>query len=164
MASEEKNALVSQSIQQVDSYYVRGDEFVVGGKGSDVVVTSKPHGWAEGHNELVEAACDNAALESDGDMTPSVWGKGGKAFPVETNRGEGNGPASSMTYMGGVDCVTGMTTGGDPSPVGEVTDMNVHIPAGRGKASPGTGNKPVGSASVGAGVTKTSGNYSNRGN
>lgn len=150
MADEQiaKNKLVDQTPTQVDNYYVRGGDFPVSGKGSDLIPAGKPYGFSQGHNELVEAPEGNRNLEDDGDQTPSVWGKGGKAWTVETNRGESNSAASDANIMNGVDFVSGKFTGGDASPVGEVVDMNVHIPAGHGKPSAGvsarTGNAPVG--------------------
>lgn len=139
----EKNKLVPLNPSQVDNYNATGADFPVSGKGSDLIPAGKPHGYAEGKNQLVEAPCGNRNLEDDGDQTPSVWGKGGKTWTVETNRGEGNGAASSVSYMNSVDLVSGMMDGGDPSPIGEVTDMNVHIPAGSGKPPVGIGTRPA---------------------
>lgn len=156
MASEEKNQLVSQSVQQVDTYYVRGDEFSVQGSGSDKIPAGKPHGYAEGHNELATAPEGNRNLEDDGDMTPSVWGKGGKTWAVEVNKGEANSSADSVSYVNSVNCVTGQMDGGEKSVIGETSDMNVHIPATQGKVTPGVSTRGVGSASVGVGNTSKS--------
>jgi len=124
----EKNKLVPLNPSQVDNYNATGADFPSTGKGSDLIPAGKPHGYAEGKNELVKAPCGNRNLEDDGDLTPSVWGKGGKAFSVETNRGESNSSAESMSIMNSVNLSTGMMDGGSSTKVGEIVDMNVHIP------------------------------------
>jgi hypothetical protein len=135
MASDEHNKLVDQTMTQVDPYRVRGTDFPAADKPAPQVPANYPHGFSQGHNELVEAPCGNRNLEDSGDQTPSVWGKGGKTWTVETNRGEGSEAATSMSYMNSVNLVSGMMDGGSPTPVGEVTDMNVHIPAGNNGAA-----------------------------
>lgn len=149
--ADEKNKLIDQSITQVDNYYIRGDDFPVTGKGSDLIPAGKEHGFAQGHNELVEAPCGNRNLEDSGDQTPSVWGKGGTTWTVETNHGESNSSADSPSFGNSVNFVTGKMDGYEErvSPIGNVADMNVHIPEGKGKPSPGVKTKGVGSASVG---------------
>jgi hypothetical protein len=124
----EKNKLVPLNPSQVDNYNATGADFPSTGKGSDLIPSGKPYGYAEGKDKLVDAPEGNRNLEDSGDMTPSVWGKGGKAFTVQTNSGESNSSASSVSYMNSVNLVTGMMDGGSPTKVGEVVDMNVRIP------------------------------------
>ena len=131
----EKNKLVPLNPNQVDNYNATGGDFPAPTKGSDLIPAGKPHGYAEGKNELVEAPCGNRNLEDSGDLTPSVWGKGGTTWTVQANKGEGSESATSVSYMNSVDLVSGLMDGGDPSPVGEITDMNVKMPPARGGAA-----------------------------
>ncbi len=111
----EKNKLVPLNPNQVDNYNATGGDFPAPTKGSDLIPAGKPHGYA--------------------DLTPSVWGKGGTTWTVQANKGEGSESATSVSYMNSVDLVSGLMDGGDPSPVGEIVDLNVKMPPARGGAA-----------------------------
>lgn len=106
----EKDSLVSLSDTQKDPYYVRGKDFPVSLSGKV--------GDASGKDELctlTETQAHPKYNESDGagesgGGTPSVWGKGGKAFSVSVNAGEGGGPATSASIEWGVDLASGQVT------------------------------------------------------
>ena len=100
MAKDSKNSLIDQSATQVDNYEVKPESFPSGG--------GQKHGaMAEGANRLSKAPCSPSQLEDDGDLTPSVWGKGGKAFSVEKNKGEGDSAPSKMSIKASVDFASG---------------------------------------------------------
>jgi hypothetical protein len=125
----EKNKLVPLNNDQVDVYNANGRDFPVSGSSSDLIPAGKPVGWAEGQNKLVDAPAGNRNLEDSGDITPSVWGKGGKTWNVKKNSGESNVAAVAASIPNSVNLQTGIMDGGDPTPVKEIQDLNVHIPA-----------------------------------
>ena len=91
-------------------------------KASDFSVTAAslgPHGQAEGENVLVpqsEYQESPRCVESEDGMgehgagTPAEWGKGGKAFKVSVNGGEGANPGQESS-RNSVDLVTGRIEG-----------------------------------------------------
>jgi hypothetical protein len=113
----------------------RGGDWTVGGKGvAGNEQSGREAGFMEGLNELAKAPCGNRNLEDDGDMTPSVWGKGGKAFPVKTNDGESEtsavSKASDMAFFPGVNLESGaLMPAGAQTRVKETVDYATHIPS-----------------------------------
>lgn len=108
--ADAKDTLVSLTNTQKDPYYVRGSDFPVNLSGKA--------GEASGKDELASQSdlqVHPRYNESDGGGesgygTPSVWGKGGKAFTVSTNAGEGGGPATSASIGWSVDLKSGQVT------------------------------------------------------
>jgi len=107
MAKDSKNSLIDQSATQVDNYEVKPESFPSGG--------GQKHGaMAEGANQLSNAPCGVRHLEDGGEGsgpgTPSVWGKGGSAFSVEKNKGEGDSAPSKVSISYGVDFSSGQVS------------------------------------------------------
>ena len=106
-----KDELISQSMEQVDNYKVRPESFPMKGV--------KPVGMAEGKDKLSDAPDCPRTLEDSGwgpsgAGTPSVWGKGGTHFKVETNKGESEeGSPSKVTAPRSVNFETGQI---EPNP------------------------------------------------
>ena len=93
-----KNALVPQSAKDVVHNDDKATDFQnVGGSGP---------GGKPGYNQLVsEAVAEESPRELEGDKEgPSVWGKGGTAFPVVKSSAE-VGTSQSASF--GVDLVNG---------------------------------------------------------
>ena len=101
--------MVSQSIEQKDPYRAKASDFPYKSHVSVDAQSGLPHGTAEGKDKLATSMCESPRqLESDGDLTPSVWGKGGKAFKVETNGGESDDSSpSKVSIPHSVNFVTG---------------------------------------------------------
>lgn len=93
-----KNALVPQSTKDVIHNDDKPSDFPnVGGSGQ---------GGKPGYNQLVsEAVAEEAPRDLEGDANgPSVWGKGGTAFPVVKSSAE---VGTSQSTRFGVDLVNG---------------------------------------------------------
>lgn len=105
LPNSEQDKLVSESIAQVDPYRVTGKDFPV------KTPAGHEYGFESGKDELVDAPCGVRHLEDGGEGsgygTPSVWGKGGKAFPVGKNGGEGESKPSGMSYGYSINCESG---------------------------------------------------------
>ncbi len=131
----EKDSLVPQGGNLSSPRNARGADWTVGGKGvAGNEQSGREAGFMEGLNELAKAPCGNRNLEDDGDMTPSVWGKGGKAFPVKINDGESEtsavSKASDMAFFPGVDLATGkLMPAHEQTRVKETVDYCTHIPS-----------------------------------
>ena len=107
--ADSKNKMVDQSIEQVDNYKVKPESFSYKSHASRDAQSGLPHGTAEGKDKMASGICESPAnLEDSGDMTPAVWGKGGKAFTVQTSKGESDeGSPSKVSMDCGVDFETG---------------------------------------------------------
>jgi len=114
-----KDELVSLGANQTNPYDAKASDFKSPG--------GRKHGEAEGQNALVpqnENQDGPRNAEDDGDMTPSVWGKGGKQFPV----GRADSGSTSVSIPESVDLATGKISGGHKvTRVGEVPDKLVSI-------------------------------------
>ena len=113
----------------VDQYRVRGSDFPNhGGTGPG----SKP-----GHDDLTpESSLQKYprynADDGDGDSgagTPAVWGKEGKGFSVERNKGEASESAKDMSIAESVDLMSGQISakGYKATPNGEVEEAKVSL-------------------------------------
>ena len=108
MAQDGKNSLVSQTENQTDPGDAKPGDFPAKG--------GMKHGqMAEGANQLSNAPDCPRTLEdggwgASGVGTPSVWGKGGGHFKVETNKGESSeGSPSKVSVKYSVDLKSGQS-------------------------------------------------------
>ena len=92
--------MVSQSMEQVDNYMVKPESFPAKG--------GLAKGYTENANKIGMGVSSPSYLEDNGDLTPSVWGKGGKAFKVETSKGESDEGSPSKVS---IDCSVDLKTG-----------------------------------------------------
>lgn len=133
--SADHDELIALGDFQKDPYRTRGTDWTVGGKGvAGNEQSGREAGFSEGMDELATAPCGNRNLEDSGDMTPSVWGKGGKTWTVSQNDGEsgtdGVSKPQGISVMPQVDLLTGKFVNAGPATrVGEIVDVNTHIPS-----------------------------------
>jgi len=114
-----KDELVNIGANQTNPYDAKASDFKSPG--------GKKAGSSEGHNDLLEQGGNQEGprnAEDDGDMTPSVWGKGGKQFPV----GRANEGSTSVAIPETVGLATGKIGGGHKvTKMDEVPDKLVSI-------------------------------------
>jgi hypothetical protein len=129
--------LVPLTAPEMDTYRVRGDDFPFTFKTPEDSSGGSQGAGLEQQDKLCPEKelqvyprynADDGAGES-GAGTPSVWGKEGKGFTVEKNKGEGDEPAKAMTIAEGVDLVTGKLTcaGYKETVVDETPEASVSI-------------------------------------
>lgn len=135
-SSGEHDKLIPETLEQKDPYRAKGSDFPV----KNVMARhgqSGSHGTAEGMDALAhqsETQCgvrhnEDGGAGEHGSGTPSEWGKGGKQFTVEVNKGESEEEGKETSIPESVNLMTGYLEGGSRTRVQEVPQYNVKIPS-----------------------------------
>jgi len=132
-----QDELVPLTAPEMDTYRVRGSDFPFTFKTPEDSSGGSQGAGLEQQDKLVpesslqEMPRHNAddGPGSSGAGTPSVWGKEGKGFSVEKNKGEGDMAATAVSIAEGVDFIGGQITckGYSKTPKDEVAEATVSI-------------------------------------
>lgn len=122
--SSEQNKLVSQPMEQRDSYRVRGADFPVKSVKA-VSGAGGSKGDAEGSNKLVPQSTEQRGPRFNAGDGPAEWGREGKQFSVSVNKGESDESPSSVSIPESINCATGKIEGGKAPKVGGAFDSKL---------------------------------------
>ena len=128
--ADAKNSLVDLTDPQRDNYRVKGSDFpakVKGAQGASKDAQDKLVPQSTEQKYARHNADDGAGISGAG--TPSKWGDEGRAFSVQTNKGEGSESAKSVSIPESVDLVSGRISakGYKSTPVMEVEQADVSL-------------------------------------
>jgi hypothetical protein len=134
---KDQDQLVPLTAPEMDTYRIKGSDFPFTFK-----TPEDSSGGSQGAGlDQQDKLCPEKELQmyprynaddgcgESGAGTPSVWGKEGKGFSVEKNKGEGDEPSKAMMIAEGVDLIGGQITckGYKETPKGEVPEASVSI-------------------------------------
>lgn len=147
--ASEHNKLVGQSDFQKDPYRATASDFPSNKVTAKNDQSGRPHGWSEGHNELVTQSINVMGprhAEDDGCMTPVPSDRSrvvAAGFPIEINQGEGNSDTGEIGIQQMINLQTGHIVGGDNGMTEFVPQFNVSVgkPPSRNMSAGKTGQK-----------------------